>query len=987
MSLETTIPPGAAQARVPARPLQAIRTIARKELAGFFASPAAYLFVGAFLAATLFVVFWVETFFARGLADVRPMFQWMPVLLIFLVAALTMRSWAEERRAGTIELLLTAPVTPAELVLGKFAGAFALVAIALLLTLPLPLSVALLGPLDWGPVVGGYVAALALAAAYVAIGLAVSARTDNQIVSLIATVLVAGAFYLAGSPVLTALAGGRLGELMRAIGAGSRFESIARGVLDLRDLAYYLSLTGVFLIVNRLALERLRWAGGDAQRARHRRWLWAAGLAVANLLALNLWLDPLTGARVDLTAGGLYSLSDATRDELRALPEPLVIRGYFSSSTHPLLAPLVPQLRDLLREYAVAGGARVQVEFVDPHDDRAVETEANERYDIRPTPFQVASKYQASVVNAYFDILVKYGDETQALGLHDLIAVKERSESDFEVTLKNPEYELTRAIRKVKASYQGGGNVWAALARPLVVTAYVSPDDALPAELVQARHALDAALAALRAQAGQRLQVKVADPGRDAALAQRLEREQGMRPLVAGLLDTRPFWFYLVLGDGTRSDALPLPERLDEAGFRRAIEAAAKRFSPGFLKTVAVLAPPAPPPGLGMPPSGQSFERLREALGDAVRWEEADLRDGRVPADADLLVVLAPEALDLKQRFAIDQYLMQGGGVVVATAPVDVEIGRTLQARPVTSGLEDWLGHFGITLTRGLVLDPQSGALPIPVERPLGNGLSVREIQLVPYPYIVEVRGDGFAPGQPVTAGMSALDVPWTAAIDVDAKAVAGLRVTPLLRSSAASWVDAAAPLVPDYATHPELGFAPTGTRGPRTLAVQLAGRFTSAFAGQRSPLLPPAGAASAPAAAASAPAAPDAAALGRVIDHSPPDAKLVVVASNALWGDRANALLGQARGTRDLRPAQFAQNLVDALLDDTGLIAIRSRGGYARTLAPLSREEQSAWEYGNYAAAAIGLAVVAGWRRAQRRRRTRRQALILQEAWCAAPP
>ncbi|MBK1701154.1 ABC transporter permease, partial [Thiococcus pfennigii] len=124
--------------------------IARKELTGYFGSPVAYLFIGAFLAAVLFVFFWVETFFARNIADTRPLFDWMPLLLIFLVAALTMRLWSEERRAGTLETLLTLPVSSLKLVLGKFLAAQALVTVALALTLPLPITVALLGPLDWG---------------------------------------------------------------------------------------------------------------------------------------------------------------------------------------------------------------------------------------------------------------------------------------------------------------------------------------------------------------------------------------------------------------------------------------------------------------------------------------------------------------------------------------------------------------------------------------------------------------------------------------------------------------------------------------------------------------------------------------------------------------------------------------------------------------------------------------------------------------------
>ena len=168
-------------------------TVTRKELRGTFGSPLALIFIGAFLAATLFSFFWVETFFARGVADVRPLFGWMPVLLIFLVAALTMRQWSEEQRSGTLEVLLTLPVSTFQLVLGKFLAVVALVVIALGLTIFLPLTVSLLGNLDWGPVVGGYLAAVLLAGTYAAIGLFVSSRTDNQIVALISTVLLCGA--------------------------------------------------------------------------------------------------------------------------------------------------------------------------------------------------------------------------------------------------------------------------------------------------------------------------------------------------------------------------------------------------------------------------------------------------------------------------------------------------------------------------------------------------------------------------------------------------------------------------------------------------------------------------------------------------------------------------------------------------------------------------------------------------------------------------
>src|SRR5690606_3713494 len=160
--------------------------------------------------------------------------------------------------------------SPWSLVLGKFLGVLALVALALLLTLPLPVTVALLGPLDWGPVIGGYVATLLLAAAYIAVGLAVSARSDNAIIALIGTVAVCAVLHFIGSGTLASLVGQPLGRWLGLIGTGSRFEVITRGVLDLRDLVYFLSLAGIFLVLNVHGLERLRWAGNPAN-ANHRR--------------------------------------------------------------------------------------------------------------------------------------------------------------------------------------------------------------------------------------------------------------------------------------------------------------------------------------------------------------------------------------------------------------------------------------------------------------------------------------------------------------------------------------------------------------------------------------------------------------------------------------------------------------------------------------------------------------------------------------------
>ncbi|HEY6131072.1 MAG TPA: Gldg family protein, partial [Halioglobus sp.] len=424
------------------------RRVAQKEIRLFFASPVAWLFLAFFAAATLFIFFWVERFFARNIADIRPLFEWMPILLIFLCAALTMRLWSEERHSGTLEHVLTQPTSLWHFVLGKFWACFTLLLLALIATLPLPITVALIANLDWGPVAGGYLATLLLGAMYLAIGLFVSARTDNPIVSMIGTVALCTVLYLLGSPTLTGFFGDRTGEILRLLGSGARFDSITRGIIDLRDLCYYASLTAAFLALNVYVLEKERWAKRIAS-VRHRRWRTTTALLLCNLALANVWLSQLTALRLDVTEGRLFSISQPTRNFLQELQEPLLIRGYFSSKTHPLLAPLVPQLRDLLREFELAGKGRVKVEFVDPAEQPKIEQEANDRYGITATPFQIADRHQSTLVNAYFNVLVSYGSEHQSLGFGDLIEVRTAPNAPAEVMLRNPEYDITNAIKKV----------------------------------------------------------------------------------------------------------------------------------------------------------------------------------------------------------------------------------------------------------------------------------------------------------------------------------------------------------------------------------------------------------------------------------------------------------------------------------------------------------------------------------------------------------
>jgi ABC-2 type transport system permease protein len=955
--------------------------VASKEFATFFSTPIAFIFFGVFLAVTLFVFFWLEAFFARNIADVRPLFEWMPVLLIFLVAAITMRMWSEESRTGTLEFLLTSPVRPVHLVIGKLLACLGLVAVALLMTLPIPMTVAWLGNLDWGPVWGGYLASLFLAAAYIAIGLFVSARSDNQIVSLIVTTVICGALYLLGSDLLTGFFGHRIAEFLGLLGSGSRFESITRGVLDLRDLYYYLSLVGMFVALNVLALEWLRWSG-NATNPQHTRWTWLTALVVGNFLVANFWIAPIGWARADITSGHVYSISPATRGYLARLQEPMLIRGYFSAQTHPLLAPLVPRLRDLLTEYAVAGQGRVRVEFIDPLDRPELEQEAGERFGIKPVAFQMADKYQAALVNSYFDIVVQYGDQFEVLGFRDLIDVKVRNATaDLEVELRNPEYDLTRAIKKVLYSYQGGGDLFASISRPLKFTGYFSPAANLPEPLQALRTDIEQALSDWQAQSADKLQAVYLDPQADGgALAEQLRTEYGFRPMTTGLLDPNSFWFYMTLeGDG-RIVQVPLPEGLDKVGFERSFKAALKRFSKGFLKTIAMHAPKyqAELPQFGIPGAGNSFTLLIDTLREEHNVAATDLADGRVPDEADLLLVTAPQSLDDKQLFAIDQYLMRGGTLVLASSPFDIETDKALAARPHQSGLGEWLVHHGITIEKSMVLDPQNAAFPIPVQRNVG-GFIVQETRQLDYPYFIDIRQDGMDDSSGITAGLGQVTLNWASPILIDSVKNQQRQVLRLLESTVQSWTSDSLQMQPDLVAYP-LGFPEGETRGRQLLGVVIEGRFESYFKDKPSPLVAADGQAKdeqpqteegAEGTQAKTDKA-DTPTYSRVIDSSPEAARIILFASNSFLTDDLLDLASGGMGTRYLNPVRLVENAIDWSLEERDLLVMRGRSQYSRTLVPLERSAQIIWEVLNYALALLGLAAV--WL-IRRQRQSRAQA------------
>jgi len=817
------------------------------------------------------------------------------------------------------------------------------------LTFFLSFSVSLMGNLDWGPVVGGYLAAVLLAAAYAAIGLFVSSRTDNQIVALISTVLLCGLLYLVGSPGVTDFAGNVMGEVLRAIGAGSRFESIQRGVVDVRDLLYYLSLTGVFLTLNVLSLISKRWSRSEHARPQRFGVTLTSVLLALNLVLANVWVFPLRGLRLDLTAGGEYSLSQTTRDLLSNLQEPLLLRGYFSEKTHPFLAPLVPTIRDVMREYEIASGGKIQLEIVDPSKDPEKEAEAVQVYGIRPTPFQIEDRYEASVINSYFDILISYGDQNATLSFGDLIEVT-RGRDGIEVRLRNLEYDLTRSIKKVVYGFQSIDAVLAALGDPAELTLYVTPDT-LPEWLADIPETIAKVADDIATESAGKFTYAVVDPtAADSPISpQELYEHYGLRPYAVSPFSNESYYLQLVLQVGDQAQTVYPQGEASEADVRIAIESALKRASTGFLKVVGLWTPPAiPTQGMfgEMQQPLSAWQQVGEFLRQEYEVRAMDLSTGRVPADVDVLIVIAPQNMTDLERFAIDQYLMRGGSVVVASGRTMApdQFTGSLGVQAVQGGLDDVLTSYGVTIEQALVLDLQNEPFPVPEVVDVG-GFPVQQITLIDYPFFVDVRPDGMASDSPIISNLPAVTLNWASPVTVDEEKNADREVTPLLQSTTDSWTQSHTNIQPDFTLYPELGFPVSGEQQSYTLAVSIQGVFESVFKGQPPP------SAEGEEGAFQEPLA--------VIESSPETARLVVIGSAEFLDDKIFELSSSITPDRYLNSLQFMQNAVSWCTEDLDLLSIRSSGTPAHLLLPMTESQQSFWEVANYVVAVLALVAI----------------------------
>jgi ABC-2 type transport system permease protein len=240
--------------------MRGLLPIFERELSGYFATPVAYVFIVIFLVLTGIFTWQLGNFFERGQADLRPFFDFHPWLYLFLIPAVSMRLWAEEHKSGTIELLMTLPVSRAAAVGGKYLAAWAFCGVALALTFPLWITVNFLGKPDNGAIFTGYIGSLLMAGGFLAIGACVSAATKSQVIAFIISIVICFLFLLAGFPPVTDFLKAMhlpnsVVETITSFSFLARFDAIAKGVIDLRDIIFFSSLIAICLVMNALILE------------------------------------------------------------------------------------------------------------------------------------------------------------------------------------------------------------------------------------------------------------------------------------------------------------------------------------------------------------------------------------------------------------------------------------------------------------------------------------------------------------------------------------------------------------------------------------------------------------------------------------------------------------------------------------------------------------------------------------------------------------
>lgn len=431
-------------------------TLYKKELRGFFSSIIGYLTIGVFLVLTGLTLWVFSSSFNildYGYAGMDGLFITGPFLYLFLIPAITMRSLAEERRGGTMEMLMTRPIGDWTIVWAKFLAAWTLVFISLLPTLVTYFCVYSLGDpvgnIDTGSVAGSYIGLLLLGGAFVAIGIFCSSLTQNQIVAFIMAAVLCIAVYLGFESVYNMGVQGGAGLFIRKLGAAYHYESMSRGVVDTRDVLYFACVAALFLMATRMVLQSRQWNGWKGRKSLRRSHWIEMGATVLTVIAVSV-ISNFLFLRFDLTAEKRYTLSKHTKEMLKKIDEPVLFRVYLEGEFPADFKRLQSETKEMLNQFR-AYNSNIDYEFFNPNTFESKEEQQMfyqklAQKGIQPTQIQVKGENGVTqqILIPAADVYYRGRETTVQL----LMSQKYVSDADLlNNSIQNLEYNLSSAIR------------------------------------------------------------------------------------------------------------------------------------------------------------------------------------------------------------------------------------------------------------------------------------------------------------------------------------------------------------------------------------------------------------------------------------------------------------------------------------------------------------------------------------------------------------
>jgi len=396
--------------------------ITKKELRNYFDSPTAYIVLVVFLLLWEFLFF--RNVFLVGEASLRILFGFLPWLFLFLIPAITMGSVSQEKNDGTLEFLLTHPLKDRDFLIGKFLAALSFVAIALLFIFPVAASLDAFGSIDWGVVFGQYLASISLASVLIALGIFVSSVFASQISSLLVSVVASFFLIIAGFEIVTASAPPFIASFLERLSALSHFNSMSRGVVDLRDLWYSLSVILVFLSLAYLQLLKRRFGN---RKSLYRSYKIGILLFIGIAILTNIVGSRIPG-RLDLTQNHVYTLTKATKRTLADLNDVVNITIFASNELPAQFQPILRDTKDTLRDYQTFGKGNIVVSYKNPSGNPKIAQEARS-LGIREVQFNVIGQEEFKLKKGYLGLAVSYAGKSETIPF-----IQDTSDIEYQLT-------------------------------------------------------------------------------------------------------------------------------------------------------------------------------------------------------------------------------------------------------------------------------------------------------------------------------------------------------------------------------------------------------------------------------------------------------------------------------------------------------------------------------------------------------------------------